>query len=114
MVCELDLDRAVVEEFGGSFALDLVTFVAPGPTEADRVAGVFDFEAGFQCAKGDFAVLRGDRQRRRAAQISAEINNLEYWPRSCARGRRWLSQLRIGSPCPNRPLCRGPAPSVLR
>jgi len=37
--------------------------------ETDRVAGVFDFEAGLQGAEGDFAALRGDRQRRRAAQI---------------------------------------------
>jgi hypothetical protein len=46
VVGELDLDCAVVEEFGGSFAFDLVAVVASGPTKADRVAGVFDFEAG--------------------------------------------------------------------
>jgi hypothetical protein len=69
VVCELDLDRAVVEKFGGSFAIDLVAFLASGRVEADRVARVFDFEAGFQGAEGDFAALRGDRQRRRAAEI---------------------------------------------
>jgi hypothetical protein len=69
VVGELDLDCAVVEEFGGSFAFDLVAFVAPGPTEADRVAGVFDFEAGLQSAEGNITALRGDRQNRRAAEI---------------------------------------------
>jgi hypothetical protein len=34
---------AVVEKFGGSFTIDLVAFLAAGPVEADRVAGVFDF-----------------------------------------------------------------------
>jgi hypothetical protein len=38
VVCEPVLDRAVVEEFGGSFTLDLVAFVAPAPVESDRVA----------------------------------------------------------------------------
>ena len=51
VVCELDLDRAVVEKFGGSFAIDLVAFLASGPVEADRVARVFDFEAGLQTPK---------------------------------------------------------------
>jgi hypothetical protein len=37
--------------------------------EADRVAGVFDLEAGLQGAEGDFAALRGNRQRRRAGEI---------------------------------------------
>jgi hypothetical protein len=55
--------------FGGSFALDLVALIASGPAEADRVAGVFDFEAGLQGAEGDFAALGGDRQRRLAAEI---------------------------------------------
>jgi hypothetical protein len=41
---ELDLDGAAFEEFGSSFALDLVAFVASGPAEADRVEG----EAGLQ------------------------------------------------------------------
>ena len=44
------LDHAVVEEFGGSFALDLVAFVASSRAEADRGLGVFDLEAGFQGA----------------------------------------------------------------
>src|SRR5271168_2324141 len=60
---------AVVEKFGGSFTIDLVAFLAAGPVEADRVAGVFDVEAGLQGAEGDFAALRGDRQPRRAAEI---------------------------------------------
>ena len=51
MVGEFDLDCAVVEKFGGSFALDLVVFLASGPTKADRIAGVFDLEAGLQGAK---------------------------------------------------------------
>jgi hypothetical protein len=46
VVGELDLDCSVVDEFGGSFALDLVAFIACLPTKADRVAGVFAFEAG--------------------------------------------------------------------
>ena len=33
MVGEFDLDRAVVEEFGGSFAADLVAFVGSGPAK---------------------------------------------------------------------------------
>jgi hypothetical protein len=37
--------------------------------EANRVARVFDFEISLQGAEGDFAALRGDRQRRRAAEI---------------------------------------------
>ena len=68
-VFKLDLDRAVVEEFGGPFAIDFVAFFATGPVEADRVACVFDFETGLQSAEGDFAALRGDRQLRRAAEI---------------------------------------------
>src|SRR5258708_25718571 len=68
-VFEVDLDGAVVEKFGGSFAIDLVAFLAAGPVKANRVAGVFDFEAGLQGAEGDFAALRGDRQPRPAAEI---------------------------------------------
>ena len=41
------------EEFGGSFALDLVAFLAS--EEADRVACVFDFEPGLQGAECDRA-----------------------------------------------------------
>jgi hypothetical protein len=44
VVGELDLDCSVVEEFGGSFALDLVAFFTSVPAKADRVAGVFDLE----------------------------------------------------------------------
>jgi len=65
VVKEFDLDRAVVEEFGGSFALDFVPF----PVKTDRGAGVFDFETGLQGAKGDVAALGRDRQRRRAGEI---------------------------------------------
>ena len=68
-VFELDLKCAVVEEFGGSFALDFVAFFATDPMEADRVARVFDFETGLQGAEGDFAALRGDRQPRGAAKV---------------------------------------------
>jgi hypothetical protein len=68
-VGELDLDRAVFEEFGRSFAVDLVAFLASGPVEADRIARVFDLEAGLQGAEGDFAALRGDRQGRWAAEV---------------------------------------------
>ena len=69
MVGEFDLDRAVVEKFGGSFALDLVAFLASGPTKADRIAGVFDLEAGLQGAEGDFAALSGNRQRRWPTEV---------------------------------------------
>jgi hypothetical protein len=64
-----DLEGAVVEKFGGSFAVDLIAFLAAGPVKADRVARVFDFEAGLQGAEGDFADSRGDCQRRWAAEI---------------------------------------------
>jgi len=40
-VHKLDLDRAVVEEFGGSCALDLVALLASGPVEAARVGPLF-------------------------------------------------------------------------
>ena len=69
MVGELDLEGAVVEKFGGSFSLDLIAFLASGPVETERVAGVFDFEGALQGAEGDLAALRSDYQRRRAAQI---------------------------------------------
>jgi len=69
VVGELDLDRAVVEEFGGPFAIDLVAFVASDPMKADRVACVFDFVTGLRGAKGDFASLCSDRQPRRPAEI---------------------------------------------
>ena len=62
MVGEFDLDRAVLEEFGGSFALDLIAFFASVPAKADRVAGVFDLEAGLERAESDFSALRGDGQ----------------------------------------------------
>jgi hypothetical protein len=55
VVGELDLDCAVVEEFGGSFALDLVAFFASVPAKADRVAGIFDLEDGLESAERDFA-----------------------------------------------------------
>ena len=55
--------------FGGSFASDLVAFVASGPAEADPVAGVFDIETSLHGSKGDFAALRGDGQRRRTAEV---------------------------------------------
>jgi hypothetical protein len=69
VVGEFDLDCAVIQEFGGCFALDLVAFVASGSTEADRVAGVFDLEDGLESAEGDFAVPCGDRQGGRTAEI---------------------------------------------
>ena len=68
MPTELEL-VAVVEQLGGPIALDLVAFLASGPTEADRVAGVFDFKAGFQGAEGDFAAFGSDRQHRRTTEI---------------------------------------------
>jgi hypothetical protein len=63
--CELDLDRAVVEEFGASFALDLVAFLAS--VEAARVECVFDFEAGLQGTEGylDASPTEVDYARRR-------------------------------------------------
>jgi hypothetical protein len=51
VVGELDLHGSVVEEFGGSFALDFVSFFASGPMEADRVAGIFDFETASRAPK---------------------------------------------------------------
>jgi len=42
-VLELDLEGAVVEKFGGSFAIDLVAFLAAGSVKANGVARVFDF-----------------------------------------------------------------------
>ena len=54
---DLDLEGAVVEKFGGSFAIDLVAFLAARPVKANRVAGIFDFEADLQGAEGDFAAL---------------------------------------------------------
>jgi len=38
VIGEFDFDHAVVEEFGGSFASDLVAFVASGPAEAVKEA----------------------------------------------------------------------------
>jgi hypothetical protein len=51
VVGELDLDCSVVEEFGGSFALDLVAFFTSVPAKADRVAGVFDLEDASRAPK---------------------------------------------------------------
>jgi hypothetical protein len=68
-VCELDLESAVVEEFGGPFALNLVAFLAAGPVKANRVPGIFDFQAGLQGAEGDFATMVGDRDRRCPTEI---------------------------------------------
>ena len=45
MVVELDLQRAVLEEFGRSGAADLVHFVEPGPGEGDVRASVGEVEA---------------------------------------------------------------------
>ena len=56
---ELDPDRAVVEAFDGSFALDLAALLASGSAKADRVASVFTFEAGFQGAEGDVVSSAG-------------------------------------------------------
>ena len=67
-VFELDLEvpSSKVRLF---LTIDLVAFLAAGPVEADRVAGVFDFEAGLQAPKAISPPLRGDRQRRGAAEI---------------------------------------------
>jgi hypothetical protein len=40
-----------VQKFGGSFAIDLVAFLAARLVKANRVAGIFDFEAGLQAPK---------------------------------------------------------------
>jgi hypothetical protein len=50
VVGELDLDCAVVKEFGGSFA-HLITFFASVPAKADRVAGVFDLKDSLERAE---------------------------------------------------------------
>ena len=59
MVCELDLQRAVIEQFGGSGAADLVHFVEPGPGEEDRGAAVLEIEAGLHGSEGDLAMAVG-------------------------------------------------------
>jgi hypothetical protein len=87
VIGEFDLDGAVVKQFGGAVAGDLVYFVEPVPGEADRRPAVFDIEPGLQRAEGDFAAsLVGDRDRRRFAEV--EINrDPRCRPPRCASGR---------------------------
>jgi hypothetical protein len=62
VIGEFDLDGAVIEQFSGAVAGDLVHFVEALPGEADRRPAVFDVEAGLESAEGDFAAtVVGDR-----------------------------------------------------
>jgi hypothetical protein len=74
VIGELDLDRAVVEQFGRAGAGDFVHFVEAFPFEADRRPAIFDIEAGLQSAEGDFAAAAAvvvDRDRRRSARAGS-------------------------------------------
>src|SRR5215471_16473771 len=51
---ELDLDRAVVLQFGRSVAGDLIAFVKAAPAEEDDGLGVFDLAAGGDASEGKF------------------------------------------------------------
>lgn len=65
MIGEFDLDRAVVKQFGGTVAGDLVHFVEALPGEADRQPAAFDVEAGLESAESDrAATVVGDRDGR--------------------------------------------------
>jgi hypothetical protein len=80
------ISRAVVEKFGGSFAIDLVAFLAAGPMETDRVEGVFDFEAGLQGAEGDFAAQRAlnltvPRQPRSSVRATVSRRSMRVLPK---------------------------------
>ena len=60
MVFELDLQRAVVEEFGGPRAPDLVHLVAAHPVESDVGMAVGEVEARFEGTEGDLAMEMAD------------------------------------------------------
>lgn len=64
MVLELDLQRAVVEEFGGPRAPDMVHFVETLPFEGDVEASIGELEARLERTEGDLAAAVGcDDQR---------------------------------------------------
>ena len=56
---QLDLERAVFEEFGGSRASYLVHLVGSDEGEGDVGSSVGKVETGLQSAEGDFAVTVG-------------------------------------------------------
>ena len=63
MALEFDLEGAVLLEFGGACAGDLVYFVEAGPGEADLVRSVVDVETGLQRSKAELAVAVGPDQQ---------------------------------------------------
>jgi hypothetical protein len=60
VIGEFDLDRVVVEQFGGAIAGDFVHFVEAFPSESYRRPTIFDIEAGLERAEGgrDVGVVR--------------------------------------------------------
>jgi hypothetical protein len=65
VIDEFDLDGAVVEQFGGTVAGDLIHLVEALPGEADRQPAVFDVKAGLENVEGDLAAtVVGDREGR--------------------------------------------------
>jgi hypothetical protein len=70
MVLGLDLQRAVVEEFGGPRASDFVHFVEALPVEGDVGASIGEFEARLERAEGDLpAPVGADVQHGRPAEV---------------------------------------------
>jgi hypothetical protein len=61
-----------------------MAFVASGPAEADRVAGVFDFETGLQ---GSFDLVGLSRE------VPYRDNNY-YWLWPAKNSRLWTSRIR--------------------
>jgi hypothetical protein len=59
VVCERDVDRAIVEQFGMTVTRDLVHFVASGPCEGDHGRAVGEIEARLHRTEGDFAMTVG-------------------------------------------------------
>lgn len=70
MELELDLQRAVVEEFCGARAPDFVHFVAALPVEGDVGISIGDVEAGLERSEGDLAMPIGaDVEHGRPAEV---------------------------------------------
>src|SRR5688572_15698551 len=70
MVSELDLKRAVVEQFGRSRTADLVHLIEPEPREEDHGSAVFKIEPGLHGAKSDLAMaIRSNGHHRGLNQI---------------------------------------------
>src|SRR3546814_6989296 len=64
MVCEFDLDRAVVDQFRRSGAADLIHLVASDPDEEDHRSAIFEIEAGLHGPEGDLAMTIGPNGHR--------------------------------------------------